>query len=260
MPARRRPVVDYGGLASGRATPRGGRAGRAGVRREDAVPIRVLLADDNALFREGMANLLTRCAGVEVVGQAKDTAEVVRRTALLRPDVVLMDLAMPLGGGVAATQQILSERPEQMVCILTMSEQDHDLFAAIRAGARGYLVKTVGLEELCTNLHLVAEGGSVVTPHLAARLLEEFATRTKGQREGPSEIEKLSPREREVLQLVARGASNKDLAGRLVIAENTVKVHLRNILDKLQLRNRQQAAAFAVQEGLVRDVRPDDAP
>ncbi|MER3420850.1 MAG: DNA-binding response regulator [Chloroflexota bacterium] len=220
--------------------------------------IKVLLADDNALFREGMVALLNRCEGIEVIGQAKDGAEAVRKATLLRPDVVLMDLAMPLGGGVEATRRILEERPEQAICILTVSEQETDLYAAIRAGARGYQVKTVALEDLCQTIRVLAEGGSVVTPHLAARLLEEFAKLAQNVREGPSEAEKLTPREREVLELVAVGASNKEIAAKLVIAENTVKVHLRNILDKLQLRNRQQAAAFAVQEGLVREVRGEE--
>ncbi len=221
--------------------------------------IRVLLADDNALFREGMASLLGRCESVQVIGQAKDAAEAVRKASLLRPDVVLMDLARPLGGGVEATRKILEERPDQAVCMLTVSEQESDLFAAVRAGARGYLVKTVALEDLCNSLHVLSEGGSVVTPHLAARLMEEFAKLAQDMREGPSEAEKLTAREREVLELVARGASNKEIANQLVIAENTVKVHLRNILDKLHLRNRQQAAAFAVQEGLVREVRNEEA-
>lgn len=220
--------------------------------------LRVLLADDNALFREGMASLLNRCEDVQVVGQAKDGAEAVRKTSLLRPDVVLMDLSMPLGGGIEATRQILEERPDQAICMLTVSEQASDLFKTIRAGARGYLVKTVQLEELCSGLHVLADGGSVVSPHLAAQLLEEFAKLAQGIREGPSEAEKLTGREREVLEQIARGASNKEIAQRLVIAENTVKVHLRNILDKLHLRNRQQAAAFAVQEGLVKEIRNDE--
>lgn len=222
------------------------------------MPLRVLLADDNALFREGMASLLARCDDVQVVGQAKDAAEAVRKTSLLRPDVVLMDLAMPLGGGVEATRQILEERPDQAICMLTVSEQTSDLFAAVRAGARGYLVKTVQLDDLCTGLHILRDGGSVVTPHLAAELLDEFARLAQGVRESPSEAEKLTGREREVLELVAQGSSNKEIAQKLVIAENTVKVHLRNILDKLHLRNRQQAAAFAVQEGLVREIRSDE--
>lgn len=223
------------------------------------MPIKVLLADDNALFREGMASLLARCDNdVQVAGQAKDAAEAVRKTSLLRPDVVLMDLSMPLGGGVEATRQILTERPDQAICMLTVSEQASDLFDSIRAGARGYLVKTVQLEDLCGGLQVLADGGSVVSPHLAVQLLGEFARLAAGLREGPSEAEKLTGREREVLELIARGSSNKEIAHKLVIAENTVKVHLRNILDKLHLRNRQQAAAFAVQEGLVREIRGEE--
>jgi DNA-binding NarL/FixJ family response regulator len=222
------------------------------------MPLKVLLADDNALFREGMASLLARCEDVQVVGQAKDAAEAVRKTSLLRPDVVLMDLAMPLGGGIEATKKILEERPDQAICMLTVSEQASDLFSTVRAGARGYLVKTVQLEDLCQSLHVLSDGGSVVTPHLAVQLLDEFAKLAQGVREGPSEAEKLTGREREVLELIAQGSSNKEIAQRLVIAENTVKVHLRNILDKLHLRNRQQAAAFAVQEGLVREIRGDE--
>ena len=210
----------------------------------------VLLADDNALFREGLASVLGHCTGVEIVGQARDARDVVRKATLLHPDVVLMDLAMPGGGGVAATRAILAERPELTVCILTVSEQDEDLFAAIRAGARGYLANTVSGDELCTALSQLVEGGSVLTPHLAVRLLAEFATLSEVQGDVPQEVATLSPREPEVLALVAQGNGNKAIAQRLVIAENTVKVHLRNILDKLHLRNRQQAAAFAMQQGL----------
>ena len=129
------------------------------------MPIKVLLADDNALFREGMASLLARCGEeIQVVGQAKDAAEAVRKTSLLRPDVVLMDMSMPLGGGVEATRQILQERPDQAICMLTVSEQAGDLFDSIRAGARGYLVKTVQLEDLCQSLQVLSGGGSVVSP------------------------------------------------------------------------------------------------
>ena len=178
---------------------------------------------------------------------------------LLRPDVVLMDIAMPLGGGVHATREILKERPEQVICMLTGSEQESDLFGAVRAGARGYLVKTVTIDELCSAIRVLNERGTVVTPNLAGRLLDEFSKLAQHMPEGPSDADKLTPREREVLELIAQGYSNAEIAARLVIAENTVKVHLRNILDKLQLRNRQHAAAFAVREGLARDIRGEDA-
>jgi two-component system NarL family response regulator len=218
--------------------------------------IRVLVADDNALFREGMVGLLAQQADVTVVGEATDAQEVVRKVSLLRPDVVLMDLAMPGGGGVAATAAILGECPTLPICMLTVSEQETDLFAALRAGARGYLVKSVSLAELHSALLSLAAGGAVISPHLATRLLEAFATQAAVTLAPPAEITKLTAREREVLQLVAQGAGNKQIADQLVIAENTVKVHLRNILDKLQLRNRQQAAAFAVQYRLAETVRP----
>lgn len=214
------------------------------------MPIRVLLADDNALFREGLASLLVQCPDTAVVGQAGDGREAVRKATVLRPDVVLMDLAMPGGGGVTATRAVLAERPEVLVCMLTVSEQEGDLFAAIRAGARGYLTKSVTREELCAALRELASGGSMVTPRLAARLLAEFAALAMDAGEAPREVGRLSPRERQVLELVTRGLTNQDIADELVVTENTAKVHLRNILEKLRLRNRRQAAAFAAQQGL----------
>jgi two-component system, NarL family, nitrate/nitrite response regulator NarL len=221
--------------------------------------IRVLVADDNALFRDGMAQLLTAGDQIAVIGRAKDTAEVVRKASVLRPDVVLMDLTMPLGGGISATRQILAERPDQAICILTVSEQEHDLYAAIRAGARGYVLKTVSLAELSRAITVLATGGSVIAPRLAARLLRQFVTLSAAAPGSASELGRLTVREREVLGLVTLGAQNKDIADRLAISPHTVKVHLHNLLDKLELRNRRQAAAFAVQCGLVRHLHPANA-
>lgn len=218
--------------------------------------IRVLLADDNVLFREGMVSLLSREPDMTVAGAARDAAEVVRKAVVLRPDVVLMDLKMPLGGGVEATRQILRERPHQAICILTISEQESDLYAAIRAGARGYLLKTVALPELTRSIKLLAAGGSVIAPRLAARLLSQFVKLSAGTPRPNIEMSRLTVREREVLGLVALGAQNKEIAGRLAISQHTVKVHLHNLLDKLELRNRRQAAAYAVQSGLVQQIRP----
>jgi DNA-binding NarL/FixJ family response regulator len=217
--------------------------------------IRVLIVDDNELFREGLVSLLSKYDTIQIMGQARDGYEALQKTDLLRPDVILMDIFLPRMNGVAATQQIKASHPNVNILMLTVSEDDADLFAAIRAGARGYLVKTVSAEDLESAIHAMAAGGTIVTPRLAHRLLEEFAKLAQGPRAGPLETENLTAREREVLELVARGASNKEIAQRLVIAENTAKVHLRNILDKLHLRNRQQAAALAVQEGLVDDIR-----
>lgn len=219
--------------------------------------IRVLVVDDNELFREGLISLLNNYASVYVVGQARDGYEAVQKTRLLRPDVILMDVSMPRMGGVEATERIKESHPDVSIAMLTVSEDETDLFSAVRSGARGYLIKSVSIEDLETAIQTIANGGTIVTPHLAHRLLDEFAKLTQGTRAGPRETENLTAREREVLELVAKGASNREIAQRLVIAENTVKVHLRNILDKLHLRNRQQAAALAVQEGLVNDVREE---
>ncbi|MGI8551717.1 MAG: response regulator [Dehalococcoidia bacterium] len=231
------------------------------VRNSGSSRIRVLVVDDNELFREGLISLLTKYQTVNIVGQARDGSEAIQKTRLLRPDVILMDVSMPRLDGVTAAQRIKAEHPNVNIAMLTVSEDETDLFSAVRSGARGYLVKSVGVEDIETAIQTVAAGGTIVTPHLAHKLLDEFAKLTQGPKPGPRETENLTAREREVLELVAKGASNKEIAQRLVIAENTVKVHLRNILDKLHLRNRQQAAALAVQEGLVDNVReqvPED--
>jgi DNA-binding NarL/FixJ family response regulator len=219
--------------------------------------IRVLVADDNELFRAGLISLLSECQSINVVGQARDGYQAIEKTHILRPDVILMDIRMPRMDGVVATERIKAEHPDIHIAMLTVSEEDEALFSAIRSGARSYLAKSISLEHLESAIQTIAAGGTVVSPHLAHRLLEEFAHLAKDTKDKPKETEQLTVREHEVLELVARGASNKEIATRLVIAENTVTVHLRNILDKLQLRNRQQAAALAVQEGLVTDLRTE---
>jgi two-component system nitrate/nitrite response regulator NarL len=229
--------------------------GDAGVTR----PIRVLVVDDNVLFREGLVALLKQYEDVVIAGQAASGREAVRKATLVRPDVVLMDISMADMGGVEATQQIHQEVPHLPIAMLTVSEQDEDLFAAIRAGARGYLLKTVEINQLHEALHTLCSGGTTITPHLARRLLEEFNRLTVGKRPGgEEEVAKLTAREREVLELVAMGRSNQEIADKLVVAVNTVKVHLRNTLEKLELRNRQQLAAFAVSHGLISDIRGED--
>lgn len=215
---------------------------------------RLLLADDNPLFCDGMASLLSQRDDIVVVGVARTAVEAVRKATVLRPDVILMELALPLGGGIEATRQILRERPGQPVCILTSSEREDDLFEAIRAGARGYLVKNVAPERLCAAVHALAAGGSVISPPLAARLLVEFVRLSPGFLGTADTIDRLSGRERQVLELVVTGASNREIAQQLEISENTVKVHLCNMLDKLRLRNRQHVAAYAVQHGWLREL------
>jgi len=220
--------------------------------------IRVLIVDDNGLFRDGLVGLLSRLEDIDVVGAAGSGEEALRRTPVLRPDVVLMDISMPGMGGVEATRQLLQAAPNCAVCMLTVSEQERDLFAAVRAGARGFLVKSVELDVLATAIRTLADGGALVSPHLARDLLTAFAQFSPPQRD--TATDKLTPREREILALVGRGMSNPEIADRLVIAENTVKVHLRNILDKLQVHSRAQAAAIAAQAGLTGRIRPGDDP
>ena len=215
--------------------------------------MRVLLADDHALFRDGLRSLL-EARGVEVVGEARNGREAIDQTRRLNPEVVLMDLHMPELDGLAATRLISAEQPDVKVVILTASEEDGHLFEAIKSGAQGYLFKNLAAEELFQLLEGVARGEPALTPALARKLLGEFArhaaaTPTPHVLEG---LAVLTEREREVLDLLVQGiTSNRELAERLVISENTVKYHFRNILDKLHVQNRAQVVAFAVRHGMV---------
>lgn len=217
--------------------------------------IRVLIVDNNELFRQGLASLLTGSEQILVVGQARDGAEAAVKTELLRPTVILMDIAMPRGGGVEATRQIKAAHPDVAIAMLTVSENEDDLFAAIRSGARGYILKGASTHELEVAIRTLAAGGAIVTPRLASRVLAVYSQAAKRTSNGQNGTKMLSPREREVLELVGQGYGNKEIAKRLCIADNTVKVHIRNIFEKLQIENRAQAAVLAVQDGLVQDVR-----
>ena len=209
--------------------------------------MRILLVDDHALFRDGLHSVL-EARGMEVVGEAKNGREAVELNKRLRPDVVLMDLSMPELDGLAATRLILAEQPDARVVILTASEEDADLFEAIKSGAQGYLFKNVQSDELVRSLEGVARGEPALTPALARKLLGEFAKPAAPTRTTAVEgYEALTEREREVLDLLVQGVtSNRELAERLVVSENTVKYHLRNILDKLHVQNRAQVVAYAM--------------
>jgi DNA-binding NarL/FixJ family response regulator len=216
--------------------------------------MRVLIADDHTIFRDGLRSLL-EARGVEVVGEARNGREAVEQTKRLRPDVVLMDLNMPELDGLAATRLISADQPEVSVVILTASEEDADLFEAIKSGAQGYLFKNLASDELFRLLDGVARGEPALTPALARKLLGEFS---RPQAPAPTRsaednaMEALTDREREVLDLLVQGVtSNRDLAERLVVSENTVKYHFRNILDKLHVQNRAQVVAYAVRHGMV---------
>jgi DNA-binding NarL/FixJ family response regulator len=217
--------------------------------------IRVLIADDNELFRKGLVSLLAECESIMVVGEASDGHQAIEKTLLLWPHVILMDVAMPHLDGITATQRILAEHPSAKVAMLTGSEDDETLIAAVRSGARSYLTKTVSLDSLESAIQITAMGGTFVSPQLARQVLDAYARSTRSAT--THETAQLTPRELEVLDLIGRGATNQEIGSLLGIAESTAKVHVGNILGKLELRNRQQAAGVAVQEGLIKDVRSE---
>ncbi|RLC91594.1 MAG: DNA-binding response regulator [Chloroflexi bacterium] len=210
--------------------------------------VRVLLVDDHTLFRRGIADALGEREGIEIVGEASDGLQAIEKARELMPDVVVMDLQMPRCNGVEACHALQAELPTVNVLVLTVSDKESDLFSAIKAGAKGYLLKDTEAEELGQAVVHIAKGGVIVSPSMASKLLTEFKTGDAYQAEATSG---LSQRETEILQEVAKGASNKEIASTLFISENTVKTHLRNILEKLHLANRSQAAAYAIRAGLV---------
>ena len=219
--------------------------------------IRVLLVDDHTLFRQSLAYLLLQSPDVELVGQAGDGVEAVERALELVPDVVLMDIRMPRRSGVEATRLIRQELPAVNILMLTVSDAEADLFEAIKAGARGYMLKNVDSADLVEAVRLVATGGVVISSPVAESLLNEFGN--IGERAAQRQRQprtNLTDREREILRQLARGSSNREIGITLGISENTVRAHLRNILEKLHLHNRIQAAAYAIKEGLSAEGAP----
>ncbi|HKO57523.1 MAG TPA: response regulator transcription factor [Thermoanaerobaculia bacterium] len=215
--------------------------------------MRILIADDHPLFRDGLRSLL-QSQGHEVVGEARDGKQAIDLAVSLRPDLVLMDVAMPELDGVSATRELTARQPDIKVVILTASEQNETLFDAIKAGAQGYLLKNLEAEELFALLDRASRGEPALTPHLARKLLQEFARPAAPVPAGSSEPgpDALTDREREVLELMVEGVtSNRKLAKGLGLSENTVKFHVRNILDKLRLHSRAQAVGFALRHGIV---------
>ncbi|HEX2074346.1 MAG TPA: response regulator transcription factor [Geodermatophilus sp.] len=211
-----------------------------------ASPVRVLVVDDQALFREALITLLGVHPQVEVVGEAGDGAEALQRSAALHPDVVLMDLHMPVLDGIAATRRLRVEQPEVRVLALTTFDDDEDVFAALRAGAVGYLLKDVSSERLIEALLAAARGESVLQPSVAAKVVARFAQLTDEPRPRPQPlVVPLSDRELEVVRLLADGRSNREIAAELFLAEGTVKNHVTNVLAKLGARDRTQAALRA---------------
>ncbi len=214
--------------------------------------IRVLLVDDQVLFREGLRTLLSVQRAIEVVGEAGDGIEAVREAVRLKPDVVLMDLQMPQLDGVGATRQLQSECPQSNVVILTTFDDDEYVFEGLRAGALGYLLKDVSSDTLVEAIQGAARGESFLQPSIATKVVAEFSRLTpKAKSPQESMVEPLSEREIQVLQLIAAGASNREIAETLVIAEGTVKNHVTHILEKMGVRDRTQAALRAREWGLL---------
>lgn len=212
--------------------------------------IRILIADDHPLFREGLARVLNEAPGMSVVASVSNGLEALSRAAEFKPDVVLMDVNMPKLDGVEATRQLRKIHPQASVLMLTISEDERDLYAAIRAGARGYLLKSASTAELIEGVQRVYAKEAILTPGMAAKLLNEFASISPAPKpladdaRDAADAETLTEREREVLQWVARGMTNKEIGVQLSLSPHTIKAHIRTILDKLHVRSRTEAAAW----------------
>jgi DNA-binding NarL/FixJ family response regulator len=214
--------------------------------------IRMLLVDDHILFREGLAGIIALQPDMEVIGEASDGLEAIVKAEELKPDLVLMDIKMPGVDGLEATRQIKLKLPDTRVVMLTVRDDDEQLFEAIKNGAQGYLLKNIRSRELLEMLRGAMQGEAAISPHLAGRMLEEFR---RLSRAAPPDLEEeqhqLTQREQEVLSLVAQGMADKEIAEALSISMHTVKTHLRNILSKLQVTSRHEAARLAKHKGLV---------
>ena len=212
---------------------------------------RILIADDEDLMRAGLAELLTADPGIEIVGQASTGREAVDQTRRLAPDVVLMDVRMPDLDGIAATRELSDVAPGVKVLILTTFEQDDYVFGALRAGASGFLLKRTRPEELIAAVHTIAAGDSLLSPSVTRRVIDRMSQQPTPALADQARLDDLTPREREVLGLIAQGLSNREIARALVVEESTIRTHVKRILMKLDLRDRVQAVIFAYETGLI---------
>jgi len=218
---------------------------------ESNMPIRILIADDHQLVRQGLIALLSVKPGVVVIGEAADGVEAVELAHLLKPDIVLLDLLMPRKDGIEATREIKTDNPDARILMITSFAEDENVYQAIKAGALGYLLKDSSPQELMQAIHDVCEGRLSLDPNIALKLIEELNRPTDSQPTG----DPLTEREVEVLKLVAKGYSNQEIAEELIVSERTVGAHVSNILSKLHVANRTQAALYALREGLT-DLSP----
>ncbi len=213
-------------------------------------PIRVLVVDDQELFRRGLTMLLSSEEGIEVVGEAGDGIEGTTLAESVAPDVVLLDVRMPRRSGIEACLAIKASVPSAKIIMLTVSDEEADLYEAVKSGAAGYLLKDSSIEEVAQAVRVVSEGQSLISPSMAVKLIDEFKQMSRPEK-GQVPGMRLTDRELEVLRLVATGMNNREIAKQLVISENTVKNHVRNILEKLQLHSRMEAVMYAVKEKLL---------
>ncbi|GAA3721086.1 two-component system NarL family response regulator [Spinactinospora alkalitolerans] len=215
-----------------------------------ADPIRLLVVDDHAFFRRGLVSVLEEEPDIDLAGEAGDGIDAVRLAEELTPDVVLMDVQMPGMSGIDACAKVKAAVPSAKIVMLTISDEEEHLFDAIKAGATGYLLKSVAIDELPDAVRAVRDGQSFINPSMATKLIGEFAALARKEHQRPREMPnpQLTGRETEVLKEIARGLSNRDIARVLHISENTVKNHVRNILEKLQLHTRMEAAMWAIRE------------
>ena len=214
--------------------------------------VRVLIVDDDDLMRAGLQAVLSSDDTIDVVGEAADGSDAVDAVRRTQPDVVLMDVRMPRLDGIAATREVLAASPDVKVVILTTFEDDDYVFGALDAGASGFLLKRTKPEDLIAGVHTIAAGDSLLSPSVTRTVIDRMARRPLAGRTAPKRLAELTPREREVLELVARGLSNEEIAAALVIEETTVKTHVKRILAKLRARDRVQAVIFAYEAGIAR--------
>ncbi len=221
---------------------------------------RVLIVDDDDLMRAGLAELLSNDPTLEIVGEASTGREAIARVPQLAPDVVLMDVRMPDVDGIAATRELARVAPAARVLILTTFEQDDYVFGALRAGASGFMVKRTRPEELIGAVHTIAAGDSLLSPSVTRRVIDRMAQQPTPDLTDQARLGELTRREREVLALIARGMSNREIASALFVEESTIRTHVKRILMKLQLRDRVQAVIFAYESGLNRTRGGSDSP